>query len=202
MALCLSTVAIGGAMAQGSAGGSIGNDDKSVSGSLPERAIAPDKPAAPERRGERGRQLREPAARGTRRQQRQPGWDVDHLQRRRELPGQIFGNGGRPRRTHRRRARKCHDRSRRIGERVGQLRWHHGDQPGPHGGPQRLRNVPAVRRLLRAVDLVEAMMCPMTSRIENPFRKRSFGSSARSAVTPTTLYGLAFTRALAAVSRS
>lgn len=34
-------------LAQGSAGGSIGNDDKAVSGSRPERSLSPDRPAQP-----------------------------------------------------------------------------------------------------------------------------------------------------------
>jgi hypothetical protein len=64
LALWLSASAVDRAFAQGSAGGSIGNDDKSVSGSRPERAVQRDKPAAHQPAAERRRQPREPAAKG------------------------------------------------------------------------------------------------------------------------------------------
>jgi hypothetical protein len=49
-----------GAFAQGSAGGSIGNDDKAVSGSRQERAVDREKPAARERGARRSRHVDEP----------------------------------------------------------------------------------------------------------------------------------------------
>jgi hypothetical protein len=49
-----------GAFAQGSAGGSIGNDDKAVSGSRQERAVDREKPAAREQGARRSRHVDEP----------------------------------------------------------------------------------------------------------------------------------------------
>jgi hypothetical protein len=64
LSVWLSAFSVAGALAQGSAGGSIGNDDKSISGSRPDRALQRDKPAARERAPERRREPRERIARG------------------------------------------------------------------------------------------------------------------------------------------
>lgn len=54
-------------LAQGSAGGSIGNDDKSVSGSRPDRAVERERPAAREKPPRRSRPQEEEPRRAARR---------------------------------------------------------------------------------------------------------------------------------------
>ena len=149
--LLLISVACGSGLAQaqsGSAGGSIGNDEKSLSGSRERRARSklPHVAANPRRKN------RAALAQERRRRRQQFRWRVDCELRRRHLFGHQQQRGRRHQRQDYRSDRQRHRQSRRQGVRHLQRQWHHGHHGRPPVRPQRRRNVQAIGRLHRKVD--------------------------------------------------
>ena len=151
------------AFAQGSAGGSIGNDEKSLSGSRD----APRSVESPARRSKA-----KPEADGPRRASRNSGsgggggnfdgaWVVNSVGLRQHHPGR---RGRDQRQGHRRGCYRNHQPQwRRPHHR--QLQRHRRNQFRSRFQPQRLRNIPAIERLRRKVDGDETVMfMPVSAR--------------------------------------
>ena len=145
----------GVALAQsGSAGGSIGNDEKSLSGSREAAARGRGSRTPQQIRG--GRTSPRIAEERWRRRQ-QFRWRVDCELRGRHVFGQQQQRGRRHQRQDYRSDCQRHRQSRRQGVRHLQRQWHHGHHGRPPVRSQRRRNVPAIGRLHRKVDSGETV---------------------------------------------
>ena len=141
-------------MAQsGSAGGSIGNDEKSLSGSRASANPQSPRGAASPRRTNRAARREKAAAAAT--ISMAPGSSA----RRRHLSGHQQQRGRRHQRQDYRSDRQRHRQSRRRGVRHLHRQWHHGHHHRPPVRPQRRRNVPAIGRLHRKMDGGETIVC-------------------------------------------